>query len=102
MNRLVRPFLALASFCNALVVTGLAELAVISYYAAWSVEEAESRGVSAPTEGVGWDLGLPAWMLLVFILLFPLSLILSWLLAIRISEKVSQKARDRSEQANGA
>jgi hypothetical protein len=76
--------LGIGAIVVALILTAGLEWGVIEWYVRASNDTAIASGLSEPFEGVGFDLGLPAWVLLTFILGFPLILTVTWLTILKI------------------
>src|SRR4051812_24322392 len=95
--------LGIGAIVVALILTAGIEWGVIEWYVRASNEAAIASGVSEPFEGVGFDLGLPAWMLLTFILGFPLILTVTWFTILKIGNGHTEKGIiEHASTNNGA
>jgi hypothetical protein len=87
MTRTVRFAMGVGSVLAATAITWAVEFLALSYLFQSDVQAAQAAGMSAPGEGAGFHLGYAAWVILIFILVFPLALAFCWLSALKLSER---------------
>ena len=89
MTHLGRVVMGIGSLVASLAITGVFEFVVLSHIAKSQLEEMQAAGVSAPGEGVGFDLGPVFWALGIFILVFPIALTLCWLTIVKTAGRIA-------------
>jgi len=87
MTRLFRFAMGVGSVLATTAITGAVEFLALSHLFQADVQAAQAAGMSAPGEGAGFHLGYAAWVILIFILVFPLALALCWLGALKLAER---------------